>query len=142
MPVLQGLQSPQGSIGKDWYIMEMEWGYVGAVVISGLVIVFVALILLIFMVWLMGKIFEAIKANKQTETENAAKAANAASDPVSTAAAGADEDEVIAVISAAVAMMARESGTALQIKSITPVRKKPARNAWAAAAAAESTRSF
>ena len=132
-------------------MMEMEWSYVGAVVISGLVIVFVALILLIFMVWLMGKIFEAIKGNKQTKTESAAaanvakaaSAANAVSAPISTA--GADDDEVIAVISAAVAMMAQESGTALQIKSITPsqkLAKKPARNAWAAAAAAESTRSF
>lgn len=122
--------------------MEMEWSYVGAVVISGLVIVFVALILLIFMVWLMGKVFEAIKGNKQTKTESAANVANAVSAPVSAAGTGADDDEVIAVISAAVAMMAQESGTALQIKSITPARKKPARNAWAAAAAAESTRSF
>lgn len=139
------MHDPQGSIGKDWYMMEMEWSYVGAVVISGLVIVFVALILLIFMVWLMGKVFEAIKGNKQTETEsaaNVANAANAVSAPVSAAGTGADDDEVIAVISAAVAMMAQESGTALQIKSITPTRKKPARNAWAAAAAAESTRSF
>lgn len=123
--------------------MKMEWSYVGAVVISGLVIVFVALILLILMVWLMGKIFEAFKANKQTEIENTASTANTASAPVSTSAA--DDDEVIAVISAAVAMMAQESGTALQIKSITPsqrLAKKPARNAWAAAAAAESTRSF
>lgn len=125
--------------------MKMEWSYVGAVVISGLVIVFVALILLILMVWLMGKIFEAIKANKQTEIQNAVNTANtvsAAPAPVSTSA---DDDEVIAVISAAVAMMAQESGTALQIKSITPsqrLAKKPARNAWAAAAAAESIRSF
>ena len=41
--------------------MQMDWSYVGAVVITGLVIVFVALILLIAAVWIMGKIFGAIK---------------------------------------------------------------------------------
>lgn len=122
-------------------MMEMEWGYVGAVVVSGLVIVFVALILLIFMVWLMGKIFAAVKGTAR-QPEAAVKSTVQAA-PAIPAASGSDNDEVIAVIAAAVAAMAEESGTALQIKSITPLRrKKTGRSAWATAAAAESTRSF
>lgn len=42
--------------------MQMEWSYVGAVVISGLAIVFAALIILIFLVWIMGKIFDKLSA--------------------------------------------------------------------------------
>ena len=47
--------------------MQMEWSYVGAVVISGLAIVFVALILLIAAVWVMGRIFTAVKSESPSE---------------------------------------------------------------------------
>lgn len=47
--------------------MQMEWSYVGAVVISGLAIVFAALIILIFLVWIMGKIFDKLSAKNQVE---------------------------------------------------------------------------
>lgn len=47
--------------------MQMEWSYVGAVVISGLAIVFAALIILIFLVWIMGKIFDKLNAKNQAE---------------------------------------------------------------------------
>ena len=47
--------------------MQMEWSYVGAVVISGLAIVFAALIILVFLVWIMGKIFDKLNAKKQVE---------------------------------------------------------------------------
>lgn len=131
--------------------MEMEWSYVGAVVISGLIIVFVALILLILAVWLMGQIFTAIKAGKSKKAEAKDAPANAAA-PVKASpgaapapaaiAAAAEDDEVIAVIAAAVAAMAEESGKALRIKSIRPAKGKARTNAWAGAAAAESTRAF
>ena len=44
--------------------MQMDWSYVFAVVISGLVLVFVALILLILAVSVMGKIFTSVKDKK------------------------------------------------------------------------------
>lgn len=122
--------------------MEMEWSYVGAVVISGLVIVFVALILLIISVWIMGKIFDAIKASKNKKKAPAAEKAAPAPAPAAKPAAvdNDDESEIIAVISAAVAMMSEQSGVPLRIRSIK--RSSGGRNAWAAAAANENTKIF
>lgn len=130
-------------------IMQMEWSYVGAVVISGLVIVFVALILLIIAVSIMGKIFDSIKASKAakaktievTETKKETVPAPA---PVQAAAPETGEDEeIVAVIAAAVAAIAEESGTPLKIKSIRRAAQGGSRsNAWARAAANESTRAF
>lgn len=128
--------------------MQMEWSYVGAVVISGFVIVFVALILLIIAVTIMGGIFDALKGKKKQKAE--VKASPAAI-PVPAApakpaqAVSSDEDEVIAVITAAVAAMAQESGKNLRIASIRNASAKTGKsrsNAWARAAANESTRAF
>ena len=55
--------------------MQMEWSYVGAVVISGLAIVFAALIILIFLVWIMGKIFDKLSAKKSGGNAKKAPAA-------------------------------------------------------------------
>ena len=55
--------------------MQMEWSYVGAVVISGLAIVFAALIILIFLVWIMGKIFDKLNAKKSGGNAKKAPAA-------------------------------------------------------------------
>ena len=133
--------------------MEMEWSYVGAVVISGLVIVFTALLLLILAVWLMGEIFAVIKGEKKKKikpedreapapvvrvpvvTEPAVQAIPAVTDTES-------EDEIAAVIAAAVAAMSAESGKAMKIKSIRPARGRVRTNAWAGAAASEATRTF
>ena len=134
--------------------MQMDWSYVGAVVITGLVIVFVALILLIAAVWLMGKIFSAINAGKNTkntvsEASPKAEIKPAAPAEIKTAVSEAalvseadDDTEIIAVIAAAVAAMSAECGKTLSIRSITPVSRKTRSNAWARAAAAESTRAF
>ena len=122
----------------------MDWGYVGAVVVSGLVIVFVALILLIFMVWLMGKFFRFIR--EQDKPAESGKTVQQT--PLQTAepvpAAASEEEEVVAVIAAAVAAMSEESGVPLRIKSIKPARSGSGsgRGAWQAAAAREATRTF
>ena len=83
--------------------MQMEWSYVGAVVISGLAIVFAALIILILLVWIMGKIFD--KLNAKESGGNAKKAPAAESSkpaPANISAAPTadadDESEVLAVI--------------------------------------------
>lgn len=129
--------------------MQMEWNYVGAVVISGLVIVFVALILLIIAVSIMGMIFKQVKkAGSKKKTKSNAPASPAAPAPVKAAPvpqiqpAAEDNDEIIAVIAAAVAAMSEESGKPLRIKSIKPVGGRVRTNAWASAAAGENTRSF
>ena len=129
--------------------MQMDWSYVGAVVISGLVIVFVALILLIIAVWVMGKIFTSLKNGKDEGGEKAVEKKT----PVVTEAPAVpapapvvmeeDDSEIIAVIAAAVAAMSEECGQPLRIAGIrraAPVRTRS--NAWARAAQSESTRAF
>ena len=125
--------------------MQMEWSYVGAVVISGLAIVFAARIILIFLVWIMGKIFDKLSAKKSGGNAKKAPAAESSKPaPVNTTAAPAadDESEVIAVIAAAVAAMSEEYGTPLRIHSIKRSAVSKRSNAWARAAAGESTRAF
>ncbi|MBS1404160.1 MAG: hypothetical protein HPZ99_03795, partial [Oscillospiraceae bacterium] len=53
-----------------------------------------------------------------------------------------DESEVLAVIAAAVAAMSEEYGTPLRIHSIKRSAVSKRSNAWARAAAGESTRAF
>ena len=51
---------------------EITWGNTLSVVLTGLVVVFAALVILIFLVWLMGKIFIAI-GNKRKQGTGTAK---------------------------------------------------------------------
>ena len=127
----------------------MDWSYVGAVVISGLVIVFVALILLIIAVWVMGKIFTSLKNGKEEGGEKAVEKKTPVVTEAPAVSAPApvvmeeDDSEIIAVIAAAVAAMSEECGQPLRISSIkrsAPVRTRS--NAWARAAQSESTRAF
>jgi sodium pump decarboxylase gamma subunit len=131
---------------KHFMGMQMEWSYVGAVVISGLAIVFVALILLIIAVSVMGKIFTAIKSGKSggdgkpKETASVPQPKKEAAAPVS--AGSEDESEIIAVISAAVAAMSAECGKPLRIHSIKRSGSSSRSNAWARAARSENTGAF
>lgn len=128
--------------------MQMDLSYVFAVVITGLVVVFLGLVLLIAFISLIGWIFKTADKNKKAAEEAkaagapAAKAAPEAVSPAQTVQS-ADDDEVIAVISAAVAMMSASDGTAYRIKSVKAASNGvPARNAWASAGLRESTNPF
>lgn len=122
--------------------MQMEMSYVFAVVITGLVVVFLGLVLLIAFISIIGKIFEAISKSKKPAETVKTPAPKAAS-PISAQTAQSTEgDEVIAVISAAVAMMSAADGTAYRVKSIRPAGNSRSRNAWAAAGLRESTTPF
>lgn len=123
--------------------MEMNVENVAAVVITGLVVVFIGLILLILFVSVLGMIFTNIgkaKAKKKT----AVKTAEVKSEPVKSAPAPVVEDgigdEVVAVIAAAIAAMSAQSGKKLALRSVRTA--KPARNAWAAAGLQDNTRPF
>ncbi len=122
----------------------MEMSYVFAVVITGLVVVFLGLILLIAFISIIGKIFTAINNSKKPEAPPEQKA----SAPVVKAApavqtGGSDDDEVIAVISAAVAMMSEADGTVYRVRSVKRAAGNGASgNAWAAAGLRESTNPF
>lgn len=125
---------------------EITWGNTLSVVLTGLVVVFAALVILIFLVWLMGKIFIAIgnKKNKEQEQQKQdarrqaqqAMADQAKADQVKTEQAGTDQieegipPEVVAAISAAVAVVMEESapGAAYTIQRVQ--RAGVGRSAW------------
>lgn len=103
------------------------WSSVGILTVTGILVVFLILAILIFFFWLMGTIFKSIgnaKAAKKAAEAEAAKAAEAAKPaPVVEEAAAdeeeeiADDNELIAVISAAIA--AYTDGEGYTIKSIS-----------------------
>ena len=125
---------------------EITWGNTLSVVLTGLVVVFAALVILIFLVWLMGKIFIAIgnKKNKEQEQQKQdarrqaqqAMADQAKADQVKTEQAGTGQieegipPEVVAAISAAVAVVMQESapGAAYTIQRVQ--RAGVGRSAW------------
>lgn len=119
------------------------------VVLTGFVVVFAMLILLIFII----KIYSAIvqkaqsagsnsKQGKKNKDEKPAEKPAAAPAPVVTASAATDgiSDEVVAVISAAVATMYGSSEKA-RIKSIKK-SSDGGRSAWAKAGVLDNTRPF
>lgn len=124
--------------------MQMDMSYVVAVVITGLVVVFLGLVLLIAFITAIGAIFKKIDEKKA-----AAKAAEAAEKPAEAPkaavqpAASSSDDEVIAVISAAVAMMSAADGTSYRIKSVKAASANgSSRSAWAMAGLRETTNPF
>lgn len=122
--------------------MQMEMSYVIAVVITGLVVVFLGLVLLIAFITLVGKIFEKIDKAKAANTAEALPAPVIQAAPAVQVAAG-DGDEIIAVISAAVAMMSAADGKPYRIRSVKPAGGKgSSRSAWAAAGLRDYTDPF
>ena len=125
---------------------------VAAVVITGLAVVFIGLILLIALVWLYGKIFQAIndKAAKKAAAAAAAKSEAKAEKAPAPAPAPVIEDgieeEVAAVIAAAIAAYGAQTGKKLAVRSIRSADggsgSRRVRNAWGAAALNEATRPF
>ena len=128
--------------------MQMEMSYVVAVVITGLVVVFLGLVLLIAFISAIGAFFKqmdqkktaAVKADAPEPKPLPKPQAPVADKPVQTYE---DDDEIIAVISAAVAMMSASEGKNYRVRSVRAVAAKgSAGNAWASAALREATRPF
>ncbi len=126
----------------------MELSYVFAVVITGLVVVFLGLVLLIAFISIIGKIFATIDKKKNSAAKAASQAASKADAPAKAAApvlqaSDSNEDEIVAVISAAVAMMGEAEGKAYRVKSVKAAAgNSSSRNAWASAGLRESTNPF
>lgn len=124
---------------------EEGYSYVWAVVITGLSVVFLGLIILILFVWLMGKFFTAIQ-NKNKPSKPAEEPQTAA--PVKKATVtqsvseNTDDNEIIAVISAAVAAMGQAEGKTYKLKSVKAVTNKKSRSAWAMAGLQNDTMPF
>lgn len=135
---------------------ELDWGLIGSTVVTGLVVVFLILAILVLFLWLFGKIFKGIgnlqqkKAQKAAEEAAAKKAAetkkSAAPVPVQTSAAPEieyeeeDDDEITAVIAAAIAAYGEAEGKQYRIASIK--RPRTARSGWSAAGIADNMRGF
>lgn len=114
------------------------------VTLSGIIIVFAMLVLLVAIIWAFGKIMTAVTGNGKPPKEKKAKKEAPAADSKASAggASNVSEDEgVIAAISAAIMMMYEGTGKTPVIRSIRPAATGM-RSAWAAAGIANNTRPF
>lgn len=128
---------------------EKGFSYVWAVVFTGLSVVFLALVILILFVWIMGKIFSAIDKSKKKKSEASKAAAPAAKTPAKAPAQAAkavvpqgDDDEIIAVISAAVAAMGEAEGKTYRLRSVRASGNRSSRSAWSMAGLQNDTMPF
>ena len=129
---------------------DLSGGTIASVVITGICVVFIGLIILILCVSIYGKVFDSINKKKAEAQkaeleakakENAAKAAAAAKTRAEAPVVeDGIEEEIVAVITAAVAAMSAASGKKLALRSIS--KAKGGRNPWSAAGIAENTRPF
>lgn len=120
---------------------KLEISYVTAVVITGLSVVFLGLVILILFVWAFGKIFT---AKNKSVSKDAPEQKTAAPAPVAAPVTVSDdsEDEIIAVISAAVAAMGNADGKNYRVKSVRAVKNRPSRSAWSLAGIQNDTMPF
>lgn len=114
------------------------WGLVASTVITGIAVVFLALAILIGILYLMGAIL-----GRNKKKAEPIKAEAPAAQPVAEAVEEADEDddEVIAVISAAIAAYGEADGKQYRITGVKK-RDKAQRSGWSAAGVIENTRGF
>ena len=125
--------------------MQMDGTFVGSVVLSGMSIVFLALVLLIIFVLILDVVFKAVNGAKKKKAAPAPKEEIKAAPALKAAPAPVVEDgisdEVVAVIAAAVAAMSAETGKTFRL---TGIKRSGGtrRGAWGNAGAAENTRPF
>ncbi len=124
---------------------------IASVVITGMSVVFIGLILLVLFVSIYGTAFKRKNEKKKAKLEAekaAAKAAQQTATPVQKIEAKQNEpviedgidDEIVAVIAAAVTAMCSKNGKKPVIKSVR--RSVAQRDPWAAAGLADNTRPF
>lgn len=150
--VIDRLQAYAGT--EDTSIAQQQladpdyWGSVGIITVTGILVVFLILVILIAVFWGMGQFFK-IKDKRKAAKAEAAKAAAAASAPAPApapveeieAADDSDDDEIIAVISAAIAAYSEADGKQYAIRSIKRKDNKT-RSAWSLAGIGDNTRPF
>ncbi|MBE6901752.1 MAG: sodium pump decarboxylase subunit gamma [Ruminococcaceae bacterium] len=123
---------------------EAYWGSVGIITLTGILVVFIILAILIFFFWGMGVIFSAIDNSKKKKavSEKPTPAPVEKVEPVVAEEEDiSDDDEIIAVISAAIAAYSEQDGKSYEIRSI---RRKDSRtrSAWNLAGIGDNTRPF
>lgn len=134
---------------SDKVNVEGNWELIGSTVVTGIVIVFLILAILIFFLWAMGKIFLSVETSRKKKAEKkAASAVVTETAPVPQPEVteifeedDEDDDEIIAVISAAIAAYGEAEGKQYRICGVKK-REKSQRSGWSAAGIAENMRSF
>lgn len=123
---IQGLGDAHAQLADPDY-----WGSVGIITLTGILVVFFILAILIFLFWALGKTFQTIDKNRAAKAEAAKKAAAPA--PAAAPAAVEEiveeddnDDEIMAVISAAIAAYAEEEGTSYTIRDVKKRRQESA----------------
>ena len=140
---IQGLGTAENQLKDPDY-----WGSVGIITLTGILVVFLILAILILFFWLMGNIFKAIDKSRAAKKEamklNAPAPAAAPAPVVEEAAEEEDEldndDEIVAVISAAIAAYEGDSG--YTIKSISRHGDRRTRSAWSLAGIGKNMSQF
>ncbi len=124
-------------------LLDVDWIQGISVTFTGIVIVFSMLVLLVFILFLFGKIFAAKPKTEKVKEPKApaVKKATKAVAPAVSAPVPKSNDEIIAVIAAAVASMYEGTGVKPIIRRIKKSGNN-ARPAWTAAGIFENTRSF
>jgi len=121
-----------------------DWGQALIVTVSGLSIVFLMLVLLVVVILIFGGIMDranGVKKEKPVKKAAPTPAPVAASAPIVTVEE--DNDEIIAVIAAAVDAIYADTGIKPVIRRIKPTAAtNGARSAWAAAGIMQNTQAF
>ena len=124
-------------------------GGAGMTILTGVVVVFGVLILLTAIFVLFGKVMVALKGKPKDgpapdKPAPAKPAAVSAVKPAAPVSSAGDSEEIIAVISAAVAAMSAADGTTYAVRSIRRAdgRSRSERPVWAAAGLLDNVRPF
>ncbi len=135
------------SIAKQQLADPDYWSSVGIIALTGILVVFLILAILIAFFYLLGVIFKAVDKKKAEKTAALQKAAPAPVPVIEEAETEEtdetdDEDEVMAVIAAAVAAYGAAEGKSCSIKDVKRRGDGRARSAWSLAGIHDNTRPF
>lgn len=126
--------------------VDMMW----STLVTGIVVVFLILILLVFILWALGKVLNMKKKPRNTHAQAAASVQTAPMPVVSEPRIDEydeeeeddeDDEEIIAVIAAAIAAYGEADGKQYRIASVKR-KEKSLRSNWSAAGINENTRPF
>lgn len=118
--------------------VDMMW----STLVTGLVVVFLILALLVFFLWAMGKVMTIKRKPKEAPaSEETVKAAAPAPQIEEEEYEEEDDSEIIAVIAAAIAAYGESEGKQYKIASVKR-KEKALRSNWSAAGISENTRPF
>lgn len=117
------------------------WSSVGIIALTGILVVFLILAILIMFFYALGAIFKAIDKKKKAKAVPVKQTVAPAPAPVIEEIEDEDEEELIAVISAAIAAYAENDGTSYTIRSIKRKGDRT-RSAWSMAGISANMRQF